>query len=37
VKEPAVDLDGQTPLEELSKGRVDDVVRLARQLSSAGW
>jgi hypothetical protein len=37
VKKPAVDLDGQTPLEGLSKGRVDDVVRLARQLSSAGW
>ena len=37
VKKPAVDLDGQTPHEALSKGRVDEVVRLARQLSAAGW
>ncbi len=37
VKKPAVDLDGLTPLEALSKGHVDAVVRLARQLPAAGW
>jgi hypothetical protein len=37
VKKPAVDLDGLTPFEALGKGHVDAVVRLARQLSAAGW
>jgi hypothetical protein len=37
VKKPTVDLDGETPLAALTKARVDEVVRMARQLSAAGW
>jgi hypothetical protein len=37
VKKPSVDLDGQSPEEALRKGRVSEVVNLARQLSAAGW
>lgn len=37
VTTPSADLDGATPAEKLSAGRVNEVVQLAKGLTSAAW